>query len=103
VSVSQSKFGGDKKLWSRRRIMFLASITFYRYIAKHVFVLMRAQGLAKSPLAWLQVLNYAFGSPGLMRRIVPLINKYYRKDFHPNDIDDSAELARGRRLVGAFA
>lgn len=101
--VYLAKYGGDRKVWARRRVMFLATITLVRFIAKHIVAIMKAQGMARDPIAWKNVVGYIFGEPGLMRRIVPFYLQYYRKDFHPNDIDDRAELARGRGLVAAFA
>jgi predicted metal-dependent hydrolase len=46
-------------------------------------------------LAW-----YLLGYPGFLRRIVPAYLQYYRADFHPSQIDDSREHARGLETMG---
>ncbi len=86
----------------RMAVMFLTTLTFFKFIGKHVLALMTAQGLAKSPVSWAKLLWYVFGAPGIMRRIAGPYLKYYNPKFHPNDIDDSAALARTRTLVAAW-
>jgi hypothetical protein len=65
--------------------------------------LLKAQGYGKNPIAWAKYLWMVFGNPGPMRRIIPNYLKYYKKNFHPNDIDDSATLAKTKALVDSWA
>lgn len=100
--VFRATVSGRRREFHRGLIMWLTTLTFLRFITKHCVALMRAQGLAKNPLSWAKLLWYVFGSPGIMRRIVPAYLRYYSPNFHPNDLDDSATLARTRKLVAAW-
>jgi predicted metal-dependent hydrolase len=82
--------------------MWLTTLTFFRFIAKHCIALMRAQKLAKNPASWAKLIWFVFGNPGIMRRIAIPYLKYYNPKFHPNDIDDRAALERTRKLVAAW-
>jgi predicted metal-dependent hydrolase len=100
--VFRATMRGPLREYRRMLVMWLTTITFVQYIGKHVIALMRAQGLAKSPVSWAKLLWYVFGYPGIMRRIAIPYLRYYNPKFHPNDIDDSAALKRTRQLVAAW-
>ncbi len=93
---------GGRKTVLRRRVMLPVTGFFVWFVGKHIVALMRAQRLARSPLAWARLAWYLFGRPGIVRRIVPSYLAYFGRDFHPNDIDDRSMLARTRRLVDAW-
>jgi hypothetical protein len=38
-----------------------------------------------------------------VRRLAPTYLRYYAPNFHPNDIDNQATLARTRELVATYA
>jgi predicted metal-dependent hydrolase len=90
---------------NRRRmtIMFFAAISFYIYNGRFMYALMKAQGHHRSPVAWAKLMWSVFGNPGPMRRIIPNYLKYYNRNFHPRDIDDSRVLSDTRRLVDSWA
>jgi len=100
--VFQTVTGGQKN-GMRRRVMVLATINFMKRNAQFMYMLMKAQGYHKSPVAWTKFLWCVFGNPGPMRRIIPNYLKYYKADFHPNDIDDAAVLAQTKQLVDSWA
>jgi predicted metal-dependent hydrolase len=87
----------------RMTIMFFTTISFYAYNAGFTYALMKAQGHHRSPAAWAKLLWSIFGNPGPMRRIIPNYLKYYGRNFHPRDIDDSRVLSDTRRLVESWA
>lgn len=97
--VFRATMRGPLREYRRMLVMWLTTITFFEFIAKHVVALMRAQGLAKKPSSWAKLLWYVFGYPGIMRRIAGPYLRYYNPKFHPNDIDDSTALGRTRELV----
>jgi predicted metal-dependent hydrolase len=97
--VFRATVRGPFREYRRILVMWLTTITFLQYIGKHCVALMRAQGLAKKPASWAKLLWYVFGSPGVLRRIIPPYLRYYNPGFHPNDIDDREALARTRTLV----
>ena len=85
------------------QVMALTTVTFYRFIAKHCIALMRAQKMAKNPVSWAKLLWFVFGNPGIMRRTFKPYLQYYSSKFHPNDIDDSKELAVAKAEFAAWA
>jgi predicted metal-dependent hydrolase len=91
-----------KRNWLRVRLMVLVTMNFVRRNAQFMYLLMKAQGLNRSPLAYAKLLWSIFGSPGPMRRIIPAYLKYYNPRFHPNDIDDSKIVNDTRRLVDSW-
>jgi hypothetical protein len=94
---------GPFREYRRMLVMYLTTLTFLRFIAKHCIALMRAQGLAKNPASWAKLLWNVFVSPGLMRRIVPAYLRYYSPSFHPSDLDDRAALSRTRELIASWS
>ena len=100
--VFRATMRGPLREVRRGIVMWITTLTFLQFIAKHCIALMRAQGLAKKPASWAKLLWYVFGSPGVLRRIIPPYLRYYHPRFHPNDIDDRAALARTRELVAAW-
>ena len=101
--VFRATMTGPFREYRRMLVMYLTTLTFLRFIAKHCIALMRAQGLAKSPASWAKLLWNVFVSPGLMRRIVPAYLRYYSPAFHPNDLDDRAALTRTRKLIASWS
>jgi hypothetical protein len=100
--VFRATMRGPLRELRRAIVMWFTTVAFLQFIGKHCFALMRAQGLAKKPASWVKLLWYVFGSPGVLRRIVPPYLRYYNPGFHPNDIDDRAALARSRALIATW-
>ncbi len=101
--VMKAAFPGNKGYWMRCRVMLLTTLTFARFTSKHVIAMYKAQGMAKSPKAWLELANFLFGNPGHIRKIVLPWLQYFKPGFHPNDIDDKQIVADTRVAVAAFA
>jgi predicted metal-dependent hydrolase len=89
--------------WRRIVVMVPTTVLFYAFVGKFAYALMKAQGHAKSPLAWAKLLWAVFGRDGMMRRIAPAYFRYYSPNFHPGDIDDSATRGRAKQLVESWA
>jgi uncharacterized protein len=100
--VFRATVSGRSREFRRGLVMALTTITFLKFIGKHCVALMRAQGMAKNPASWAKLLWYVWGSPGIMRRIIPAYLQYYKPSFHPNDLDDSEALERTRALVATW-
>ena len=100
--VFRATVRGPFREYRRMLVMWLTTITFFRFIGKHCVALMRAQGLAKNPASWAKLIWFVFGDPGIMRRIAIPYLRYYNPKFHPNDIDDRVALERTRTLVAAW-
>ena len=63
--------------------MVLVTINFFRRNAQFMYLLMKAQGLHRSPLAYAKLFWSIFGIPGPMRRIIPAYLRYYNPRFPP--------------------
>ena len=100
--VMRATMGGPFLELRRMAVMLVTTVTFFRFIGKHVVALMRAQGLVGKPASWAKLLWYVFGNPGIMRRIAGPWAAYFRPGFHPNDLDDSRALAKTRAMVAAW-
>lgn len=82
--------------WSERSFgMLLASSGFFFGLLLRVVVrLLHADGLLLSPRAWGEILNFAFVSPGIIRRVGPAYLDFFRPGFHPWNRDDRDLLDR---------
>jgi predicted metal-dependent hydrolase len=85
----------------RRREMFVITINFLRDIFNNVYHIYKAAGKAGSVREWAALAHVLFVNPGFMRKIVRPYLKYYKKDFHPSQIDDSVERERARATIAA--
>ena len=52
----------------RMAIMAVTTAVFFGFIAKHIFALMKAQGLLFNPVSWAKLLWYVVGNPGVIAR-----------------------------------
>jgi hypothetical protein len=89
-----------KNTWLRRRTMATVTINFMRDIIMNCYDVFRGSNVHRSPIVWGKLAWYLLGYPGFLRRIVPAYLQYYRADFHPSQIDDSREHARGLETMG---
>ncbi len=84
----------------RVAVMLLTSACFIGMTAYAHTRLMRAD--AAQPTEWadvLQGLNFMWGRPGMMRRLIPAYLEYFKPSFHPDDRDASALVAWGRQYL----
>ncbi len=78
------------KEWMRRRVMVIAMITLFSRIA---FFQMRMLWKTKhmpSLKEWAGATRFFWGKKGILRANVKGVRKFFQRDFHPNDIDQSA-------------
>ena len=81
------------KRWRLRSIMMLlVTINFTRHRTTGMLDLMAQDGL-KGPKAWWRLAKYAFGRPGMVRRIILPWAAYFKPGFHPWDHDDRNLIA----------
>lgn len=93
----------NERYWVRVRTMLLATLTFVRFTAKHIFSIMRRSGSGKSPRAWAELVWYVCIRPGLARRILLPYLRYYAPGFHPRQIDDRPIIAGTRSRLEAWS
>lgn len=68
-------------------------------ILDRTFYMLWKDGLLFRRATWRQGWQFLFGAGGFLRGHGPDYWAWYRKGFHPNDLDDSEMLARYRPLI----
>lgn len=86
----------------RARVMFIAMIVFSSMIVSHTGQLLKDKGLSRSPKAWLGVLNFLFGRPGLFRRMTPSLLWYMRPGYHPWNRDNRPLISSSEKRLEAI-
>lgn len=90
----------DERLRALAMVFILASSSMI--FAYSMAVLLRTPGFAQGPLAEARGFLYWFGPRGYFARMQRGLGRYYRRDFHPDQIDTDAMLETWReRLFGA--
>jgi predicted metal-dependent hydrolase len=79
----------------RARVMLLITLMFTRNITRFAAKLLIADGV-KPLTAYVKVLGYLFGKPGLFRKSWGAYFDWFRPDFHPWDHDNRAALEAWR-------
>jgi hypothetical protein len=85
--------------WSRARrwrikslVMLITTWRFFTGRTRGMLELLRQDGLS-GPRVWLRLAWYAFGNPGMARRISGVWAAYFLPGFHPWNHDDRALIA----------
>lgn len=86
--------GGD--YGTRVYTMIGATVIFWTKVIEHQARMMKASGILFSAREWSALLRFLFVDPGGMLPLFRLYFEYYRRDFHPSDIDSSGVVERWR-------
>jgi predicted metal-dependent hydrolase len=85
------------KRWSvKAKVMLLVTRNFLQDRTLGALDLLRQDGLT-GPRAWAKLFWFAFGKPGMMRKVFGAWAHYFMPGFHPWTIDDRALIARAER------
>jgi len=88
----------------RRRMMAQVTAFFITVNIVRTVTILRAAGKLWDVRSLLKGWNVLWGRPGLFRRVIPRYLKYYRRDFHPSQLEHGPYLdAAKRRYLGALA
>ena len=80
----------------------VANLIFWALFLRYYVQNLRAQGEHRNWRGWLRVLNFTFGTPGGLRRIIPDWLAYFRPGFHPWDDDNRRHLERLDEIVQRY-
>lgn len=87
----------------RRGLRFAAQILSTGGLAVEIWlrtaILLRRDGLLLRPRLWLDGLRWLFGTGGVLRGFGRDYLRWYRRDFHPGEIDDGALVDAWRERV----
>ena len=94
--------GGSE--FTRITEMMAVSIMFPLFSGIHLVQLMKEEGQLGNIKAWASSANYMWGTPGVLRRLLPSYLKYYSPRFHPwnHDARDLVEKAK-KKWLGDWA
>lgn len=73
----------------RERVVVMGSVTliFWAKVLEHQARMMKVDGTLYSTSEWLRLVNFLFVEPGGMLGVARHYFDYFRKDFHPDQID----------------
>ncbi len=87
--------------WSLRcRVMGVVTLTFWLRVWTQQLRLMHADGLLFSAKEWAALAHFLFEPGGLVSLWRPYL-AYYRRGFHPSQLDDAGMLEGWKRELGA--
>jgi len=84
----------SRRVTAKAAVMLRVTSNFVRGRTRGMLDLLRQDGLT-GPLVWMKLFWYAFGRPGMARKIARRWLVFFRPSFHPWQHDD-------RRLIGMF-
>lgn len=76
--------------WMRRRVMVIAMVMLFSRIAFFQFRMLWKVKHFPSLKEWVEATRFFWGKKGILRANVHGVRKFFKRDFHPNDIDQSA-------------
>ena len=76
--------------WMRRRVMVIAMVSLFTRIALfQIRILWKTKHLP-SIKEWMGAARFFWGKKGILRANAQGVKKFFQRDFHPSDIDQSA-------------
>jgi len=76
--------------WMRRRVMVIAMVSLFCRIAFFQVRILWKTKHFPSMSEWLGATRFFWGKKGILRANALGVRKFFQRDFHPNDIDQSA-------------
>lgn len=76
--------------WMRRRVMVIAMVSLFSRIAVFQIRILWKTKHFPSISEWLGAVRFFWGKKGILRANAQGVKKFFQRDFHPNDIDQSA-------------
>jgi predicted metal-dependent hydrolase len=91
-----------KSEWLRRRQMAIVTVNFLRDILINCYHIFKARNVHRSPVTWAKLGWFVLGKPGFLRNVVGPYLKYYKRDFHPSQIDDRSDRVRAQGMIAQY-
>ncbi len=91
--VYEAVGGGHRlRIWA----MLLASALFWTRVIQQQWHFMRRDGIALDLREWVDLGRFLFVEQRALRRLLPIWASFFRRDFHPWQLDDAHLLDRWR-------
>ena len=82
-------------LAERRQALLLNTFFFFKDTLRNVCIMLRNDGKLWSIREWASGFKFLFIKPGMLRRVFPAWLRFFKKDFHPWQVDN-------RELISAW-
>lgn len=76
--------------WMRRRVMVIAMISLFSRITMFQIRMLWKTKHFPSIKEWMGAVQFFWGKKGILRANVQGVRKFFKRDFHPSNIDQSA-------------
>lgn len=86
--------GGGYRL--RCSVMLVASALFWTRVLRQQWHFMRRDGIVLNLREWADLARFLFVEQAVLRRLWPIWTSFFRRDFHPWQLDDAELLDRWR-------
>lgn len=87
----------DGSIIQRNIAMVLTTVAILMLIFIRIFPLLRKDGLAWKWRTWKEGLGFLFGRQGLFTLVLDHYKQFYRRDFHPWDVEDYDMITEFRK------
>lgn len=84
--------------FERVAVMLYATVEFWSKVALRQPKMMKVDGSHRSPRAYWDLMVFLLGRPGIVRRGLRPYLAYFRRDFHPSDLNSDQLVARWREV-----
>jgi predicted metal-dependent hydrolase len=81
----------------RRQALLLNTFFFFKDTFRNLCIMLKKEGKLWSAREWASGLKYLFIKPGMLRRVAGAWFRFFRKDFHPWQIDNRALIGEWER------
>jgi len=72
----------------RRQALLLNTFFFFKDTLRNVCIMLQKDGKLWSAREWASGFKFLFIKPGILRRVIPAWLRFFRKDFHPWQVDN---------------
>jgi len=87
--------------FERVRAMIWATVIFWSLVFDHQVRLMRRDGVLWSPRQWWGLFRFLYIRPGALRKMTPIYFQYFKRSFHPWDLDNRDLLEKWKEQHAA--
>ena len=81
----------------RRQALLMNTFFFFKDTMRNLCIMLQKEGKLWSPREWATGFKYLFIKPGMLRRVAGAWLSFFRKDFHPWQVDNRDLIRRWER------
>lgn len=77
--------------------MMMVSVLFPLFTSRHIMQLLKHEGQLGNLRAWADFINFMYGRPGIVRKMLPAYFRFYSPKFHPWNQDARELVNRAKK------